>query len=240
MSRQRKGEMEKERWIVAVEAAQEGRFEEIPRDIYLRLLNNCHKLAVMHQKPIPNLLECCGRWVFGDSGTGKTYAVERVAPVHYKKMCNKWWDGYQGEEDVVIEDFDIVHEALGHHLKIWADIMPFIAEVKGGSMLIRPKRIFVTSNYSIEEIWGVGKEKTRIPIEERFVTSEFRGPSLRNKKLRTKEIPDNIIKDGVLIVEVPPGVTVIVKEKEREPVITEEEVKSGTEEYFKDENYKLD
>lgn len=30
---------------------------------------------------------------------------------------------------------------------------PFRVEVKHGSMMIRPMRIVVTSNYSIEELW---------------------------------------------------------------------------------------
>ena len=37
-------------------------------------------------------------------------------------------------------------------LKNWADKFPFQAEFKGGSMLIRPARIVVTSNYTPQQV----------------------------------------------------------------------------------------
>ena len=84
-------------------------------------------------------------------------------------MNNKWWDGYDNEEVVIMEDFNMEQaKHLAHHLKIWADHYPFMAERKGGSMLIRPKKIIVTSNYHPEEAFGEDKTGSLEPIMRRF------------------------------------------------------------------------
>lgn len=49
------------------------------------------------------------------------------------KASNKWWDGYRGETDVLIDDIEKDSAYLGHFLKLWGDPYGFIqAEVKGG------------------------------------------------------------------------------------------------------------
>lgn len=92
---------------------------------------------------MPNL------WLWGDAGTGKSFYCRSNWPNAYLKMCNKWWDGYDGEDSVLIEDIGIESgKMLSHHIKIWADRYPFLAESKGLVRKIRPSIILVTSNYS--------------------------------------------------------------------------------------------
>lgn len=110
-------------------------------------------------------------WIYGPPRTGKTYmALHAISDSVYDKSANKWWDGYQGEKVVVIEDLDPEQSKyLAHYLKKWADRNPFTAAIKGGSMRVCPAdyNLIVTSNYSIEECFNSTDAKA---IKERFET----------------------------------------------------------------------
>jgi hypothetical protein len=90
---------------------------------------------------------------------------------YLKVPQNKWWDDYNGEEDVLIEDFDASDEYMGKFFKQWVDRYAFRVEVKRGGMVIRPKRIIITSNWSIDQCFK--DDKVRKPIERRFHQVEF-------------------------------------------------------------------
>lgn len=92
-------------------------------------------------------------WHYGPAGVGKTSSVYETYPKYYPKQPNKWWCGYNDEETVVIDDLQPSHMAhMVYFLKLWADRYIFEAQSKGGSRIIRPLRIVVTSQYSIREI----------------------------------------------------------------------------------------
>uniref|UniRef100_UPI004047D77E hypothetical protein n=1 Tax=Flavobacterium sp. TaxID=239 RepID=UPI004047D77E len=109
---------------------------------------------------------------YGAPGTGKSKTARWLYPNAYPKMCNKWWDGYQHQPYVIIDDFDVNHSVLGHHLKIWSDHYPFLAEQKGHSLKLRPQIICVTSNYHPSEIW-ISEPVTCAAICRRFEIKKF-------------------------------------------------------------------
>lgn len=110
-------------------------------------------------------------WLTGNPGTGKTkYAWENY-PDLYVKAINKWWDGYHGQDVVLLDDWDPRHEMLTQHLKIWADRYPFRGECKGSSLLLRPKKIIVTSNYNIEDCFHNPEDVAA--IRRRFKVHRF-------------------------------------------------------------------
>lgn len=166
-TKKKQGEVERERWEEAKRMAIEGNLDDIPGDIYVRYYSALCKIAKDHLQKAEDLNRPCGVWYHGKAGAGKSTRARREHPVFYYKLANKWWDGYQNEETVLIEDLDVGHKVLGHQLKLWADEYAFSAEVKGGMINIRPKTVIVTSQYTIREIFG-DDEKTVEALERRY------------------------------------------------------------------------
>lgn len=103
-------------------------------------------------------------WIYGKPGIGKSYAVRSLYPNLYVKSSTKWWDGYTNQDVVLIDDLD--SDALKHYIKIWADPYKFVGETKGGSITPCYSKLFITSNYTIDELYK--EEKMCSAIERRF------------------------------------------------------------------------
>lgn len=154
MSQKRKGEVEQSRWKEAWKAAKDGRIDDVDYDIRFRHYSTIKQIAKDYMAKPDDNTKMDNYWIHGPPGVGKSRSARILYPEAYFKNCNKWWDGYQHEENVIIDDFELDHNKIGHHLKIWGQEASFIAEVKGGAIHIRPKRIIITSNYSIDEVFG--------------------------------------------------------------------------------------
>lgn len=164
----------KERWKWVIERAEQGDIAAVKDEepaIYLRYLSTLRGLKRRGHDVMDGELE--HEWWWGKTGSGKSRYLHQEYPDHYQKPLNKWWDGYEDEETVGIEE---VHPGCGgwlsHFLKIWADRYPFTAEIKGGTLKhVRPAKIIVTSNYTIEECFP--EKKDFEPLRRRFKVKEF-------------------------------------------------------------------
>lgn len=152
-----------ERWAFA----KAGDFEQLPPEHYSKYRSIHAEFKEVQDRDVLHNL-----WICGKSGCGKSRFVrDNYGGVDgtdfYSKGMNKWWDGYQHEETVLLDDFAPEHgKYLGYYLKIWADHYKFNAEVKGGMLRIRPKTLIVTSQYPIEACFE--DHETITAVKRRF------------------------------------------------------------------------
>lgn len=86
-------------------------------------------------------------WLFGDTGTGKTrYALQQAPTAYWKPISGRgenWWDGYDGQDDVIIDEFRPEQYSLQFLLQLF-DCYPMQVPFKGGFIQFRARRIFLT------------------------------------------------------------------------------------------------
>jgi len=161
------GESNGKKWLEAKTQAINGNIEDIDPQIYVCHYNTLKRIKSDHATKVPSIEILENEWHYGPTGTGKSRTVRELYPNAFIKDANKWWDGYNGEDVVIIEDIDIYDKAMGRHFKLWGDHYPFLADSKNqGKLDIRPKKMIITSNYHPAEIWE--DSKTYDPILRRY------------------------------------------------------------------------
>jgi hypothetical protein len=137
-------------WNAVRDNARAGRYDDIPADILVRYYGNIKRLRVDSMVcPTRPTIECYLYW--GEPGTGKTRRAfaEAGDNAYIKTPTTKWWDGYRGEENVIIDDFSGLIRA--EYIKTWLDRYRCSVEIKGGAVPLCATKFWITSNHSIEK-----------------------------------------------------------------------------------------
>lgn len=88
-------------------------------------------------------------WLYlGVPGTGKSYAARSGAESFYIKPSDgKWWDMYEGQSVVILDEFEKHQHYLKYHdLLSLADDSPLLVEVKNGFTQFLAKKLIITAN----------------------------------------------------------------------------------------------
>lgn len=115
-------------------------------------------------------------YLYGKTGTGKSKeAYKDYHPdTHYilsrPQGGNIWFDGYSGQETIIIDDFSHSDYKLSYLLNL-LDRYPMQLPVKGGFTPMIAKNIIITSNYSPHSIYkGVDNPEHREALFRRIST----------------------------------------------------------------------
>lgn len=138
---------------------------------YVRTYRGLAAFALTVQEPYVHD-DVRGEWYVGEPGTGKSRHAREHNPGAYLKSQNKWFDGYEGQHVIILDDLDRGGIPLGHHLKIWTDRYSCTGETKGGTVNLRHRKFIVTSNYSIEDLWA-DDEMMKNALLRRFKVIRF-------------------------------------------------------------------
>lgn len=151
--------------------------QQLP-EVFVRHPQGIKSLYYLLQPKPVELEKLDNEWIYGPPRTGKSRRARAENPDLYLKTKDTWWCDYANEHSVLIEEMEPKDAWMSDLLKIWADIYPFRSAPKGGSFVIRPRRIIVTSNFSIRQVFP--DPMIYEPLEERFkqvhLTQRFQIP----------------------------------------------------------------
>lgn len=122
-------------------------------------------------KPTSMERECNVYW--GTTGAGKSHrAWEEAGLDAYPKDPNtKFWDGYNGQVNVVMDEFR-GQIAINHILR-WLDKYPVCVECKFGGSVFNATKIWITSNLHPKDWYPELDEATRNALLRRVNVTHF-------------------------------------------------------------------
>jgi len=131
-------------WETVRGSARMGRLDDLPANVYVQHYGNLRRIVQDNLQPLAIVREVVVYW--GATGVGKSRRAwnEASLEAYPKDPRSKFWDGYRGQQHVVIDEFrgDI---DIGHILR-WFDRYPVIVEIKGSSVVLAATKIWITSN----------------------------------------------------------------------------------------------
>jgi len=115
-------------------------------------------------------------YLYGKTGTGKSREAykDHTDETHYvlprPQGGNMWFDGYNGQETIIIDDFSHADYSLTKLLNL-LDRYAHNVPIKGGMIAMLAKNIIITSNYSPLDIYkGVDNPEHRNALYRRINT----------------------------------------------------------------------
>lgn len=124
-------------------------------EVYIRYHSGMEKLSArMIKKKTKNFRKVEVHYIYGPTGCGKTRGVvekeENLYIYSPLSTTSEWWDGYEGEEAILLDDYRDGWFSLSRLLNI-LDGYQLRMGIKGSHTYAQWTRVYITSNVSIED-----------------------------------------------------------------------------------------
>lgn len=132
--------------------------------------------------------------LWGPTGTGKSHTAHIACPDAYRKdPTTNWWDGYCGQENVIVDEFEGAFP-LSNLLR-WIDKYPVVAQVKGGYVDLKFKKIYFTSNFPVSEWYPRASLAQKNALDRRItrvehMTVRYDGNAVDNEPAVARDFVD--------------------------------------------------
>lgn len=161
-------------WESIWRAASSGDITSIPADVRVRHYSTLRKIASDYTTAGVVEKEVFVFW--GPTGTGKSHRAwnEAGLDAYPKDGRNKWWDGYQGQLHVVIDEFAGII-SIDTMLK-WLDKWPVLVEIKGAKVPLKCQKIWITSNIDPDNWYPDAIAEHKAALRRRIKVTHFNAP----------------------------------------------------------------
>lgn len=182
-----KPESKSQQWLTLLNLAKSRQMNQIADSDPKMFVLHFHRWKAIQDhfpQKFPTVESRVSIWLWSkQSGVGKSRWCDTYFPESYRKsLTSKFFQGYVNQDTVLIEDLDTSCVNFGHDLKLWADIYPLLVEVKCSHVYLTHRRLIVTSNYRIGELWNcprlINALKRRFHIFEVIEWSEEENDAL--------------------------------------------------------------
>lgn len=153
------------------DAAKQGDLDRIPPRV--RVVSYRTIRAIASDFSVPKAFERNVRVFWGPTATGKSRRAwsEAGSGAYSKCPRSKFWDGYQGQSEVVIDEFRGSVDVS--YLLRWFDRYPVRVDIKGSSVPLVAPNVWITSNLAPIEWYPGLDQDTLAALLRRLEVTHF-------------------------------------------------------------------
>lgn len=123
-------------------------------------------------------------WFWGTSGTGKTAKAIKAHKTYYIKDGSQWWDGYEQQEAIIIDDYHGRWE-FRDFLRL-LDENKYQGQVKGGYVKINSPFIYITCEFPPKHYYGDSENELEQVTSRIDEIREFKKSSVIPRRKNTR------------------------------------------------------